>query len=56
MQINSLVGLASTADAASILVLKKGIDTQAGIAMQLLEALPPAPQPAHLGQSDNLLA
>jgi hypothetical protein len=56
MNIDSLARLASPQDAIGTLVFKKGLDQQANQMASLLQALPPAPQPAHLGQSINLLA
>lgn len=50
MNIERLAGLTSTADPVATLMLKKGLDQQAGQMAQLLQSLPPAPQPAHLGQ------
>jgi hypothetical protein len=49
MNIDSLVRQTSPTDAIGTLMLKKGLDQSAGQVAQLLQALPPAPQPAHLG-------
>lgn len=49
MNIDSLVRAASPQDVIGTLMLKKGLDQAASQTAQLLQALPPAPQPAHLG-------
>lgn len=56
MNLDSLAGAASVRDAVSISMLKKGLDQSQNQMAQLLEALPPAPQPAHLGNSVDTLA
>jgi hypothetical protein len=43
------VSRASTGDAFALLTLKKGMEQEQSQMAQLLQALPPAPQPAHLG-------
>jgi hypothetical protein len=45
-----------TGDAVGTLVLKKALDMQAQNAMQLLEAVPPASNPANLGNSIDVKA
>jgi hypothetical protein len=54
MNIDSLVRAASTTDAVATLTLSKGLDNVVNQTAQLLKALPPAPQPAHLGNSVDL--
>lgn len=56
MTIDSLVRMTSPADAIGTLMLKKGLDQSAGQVAQLLQALPQAPQPAHLGNSVDVRA
>ena len=55
MNIDSLARMTSPQDVLGTIILKKGLDQHAGQMAQLLQALPPAPQPAHLGQSINTL-
>lgn len=45
-----------TAQAIGIAVLKKALDTQSSTAASLLEALPPANLPPHLGKNVNTIA
>lgn len=45
------ISRAATGDAFAMLTLKKSLDQQSTQMSQLLQALPPAPQPAHLGGS-----
>ena len=56
MTIDGLARAASTSDAVALLTFKKGLDQSAGQMAQLLQALPQAPQPAHLGNHVNVLA
>ncbi|MFP5503237.1 MAG: YjfB family protein [Candidatus Sericytochromatia bacterium] len=56
MNIDRLAGMTSTADPVATLILKKGLDQQANHMAQLLQALPPAPQPAHLGSGIDTYA
>jgi hypothetical protein len=53
---DALANVSSPANQISIATLKMGMDAQASTAMQLLQQMPPAPQPAHLGQSVNTFA
>lgn len=54
MNIDSLARAASPTNAIGLLTFKKGLDQQANQMATLLQALPPAPQPAHLGNSVDL--
>lgn len=56
MNIDSLVRMASPKDVVGTLMLKKGLDQTAAQFAQLLQALPAAPQPAHLGNGVDVLA
>lgn len=65
MEVNAIANMATameqtkTAQAVSIAVLKKALDSQASAASALLEALPPvtaANLPPHLGQNINTKA
>jgi hypothetical protein len=56
MNIDSLVRQASPKDVVGTLMLKKGLDQSTTQMAQLLQALPAAPQPAHLGNNINTLA
>ena len=57
MTIDNLVRSAGTTqDAVSIAMLRQGLDSTAGTVAKLLEGLPSAPQPAHLGKSVDLYA
>ncbi|MBV8087016.1 MAG: YjfB family protein [Chloroflexi bacterium] len=47
---------ASLDQAASVAVLKKSMDAEQSVALQLIQAIQPAPQPPHLGQNVDLLA
>jgi hypothetical protein len=56
-RISTAATQAQTGDAVSIAVLKKAIDLQAQVALQLVDALPqPASGPSHLGQSVDTFA
>lgn len=55
MQIQE-VARAATGDAFAMLSLKKGLEQQQMQMARLLQALPPAPQPAHLGSHVDLQA
>lgn len=46
---SSATRYASAGDARGTLTLKKAIDLESATAAQLINALPPAPPPAHLG-------
>lgn len=47
---------AGSGDAIAVLTLKTGLDQQQAQMARLLQALPPAPQPAHLGSQIDLRA
>ena len=47
--LSGLTAAASTGSQIGISMLKKGMDQQSTEMAQLLQAMPPAPQPAHLG-------
>lgn len=55
MNLDSLAAMANVRDAASISLLKKGLDQSQTQVAQLLQALP-APQPAHLGKGIDTFA
>lgn len=50
------LGAASAGSALAIKSLEKAMDLQATTAAQLLQSLPPAPQPAHLGGGFDVYA
>lgn len=52
--VDALANMASPQHAIGIATMKMGMDQQAGTIMQLLQQMPQAPQPAHLGQNVNL--
>lgn len=54
MNIDSLARAADPSSAIGMLTFKKGLDQQANQMATLIQALPPAPQPAHLGKSVDL--
>lgn len=56
MNLDSLAGVAGVKDVVGITMLKKGLDQSQNQMAQLLQALPPAPQPAHLGKGVDVLA
>jgi hypothetical protein len=53
---DALANVSSPANQISIATLKMGLDASSSTAAQLLQQMPPAPQPMHLGQSVNVLA
>jgi hypothetical protein len=54
VNIESLVRVASPQNQVGTLMLRKGLDQSQSMAAQLLQTMPPAPQPAHLGSSVDL--
>lgn len=54
MNIESLARIASPQNAVGLTMLKKGMDQQQSQVAQLLQAMPQAPQPAHLGQNVDM--
>jgi len=62
MEVSGLINLATrlaqarTADAASLLVMKKVLETQESAAVTLIAAATPAAAPSHLGQNVDVLA
>ena len=58
MDVSAASGAASASldQTYSVAVLKKSLDAEQSAALQLIQAIQPAPQPEHLGQNVDLLA
>lgn len=54
--LSSAMSQAQTADAVATLVLRKALDFQAQSALQLLQAVPAANNPPHLGNAVDVRA
>lgn len=56
MNIDSLASAASLENTRSLLTFKTGLDIQKAQMEQILQTMPKAPKPAHLGQNFDIYA